>query len=45
LKAEGKDDIAIQEALIKKAEKSIEKYGNKSKVGVLINSKDLELDT
>ena len=45
MKAEGKDDIAIQEALIKKAEKSIEKYGNKSKVGVLINSKDLELDT
>ena len=45
LKAEGQDEKAIKEALIKKAEKSIEKYGNKSKVGVLMNSRDLELDT
>ena len=45
MKAEGQNETAIQEALIKKAEKSIEKYGNKSKVGVLINSKDIDIDT
>jgi hypothetical protein len=40
LKGEGKDDVQIREALNAKASKSIEKYGNKSKVGLILCNKN-----
>jgi hypothetical protein len=43
LKSEGKNEEAIRQALQEKAEKSIEKYGNKSKIGMLLNQKNADL--
>ena len=43
LKQEGKDDGAIRDALDEKKVLSVEKYGNKSKVGLILDMKNNQL--
>ena len=43
LRNDGKSDEEIQQALNEKKIKSIEKYGNKSKIGLILNQKNHDL--
>ena len=43
LKREGADEAAIREALDDKKVVSVEKYGNKSKVGLILDMKNNQL--
>lgn len=45
LKSEGKSDAEIKEVLQSKKVRSVEKYGNKSKIGLLFESQNEQILT